>query len=50
MNLDHNVLGMNYNEIIPLLTAGIKELKEENDTLKSQLSSLETRIQTLESA
>ena len=50
MNLDHNVLGMNYNEIIPLLTAGIKELKEENDTLKSQLSSLETRIQALESA
>jgi len=50
MNLDHNVLGMNYNEIIPLLTAGIKELKAENDTLKSQLSSLETRIQALESA
>jgi hypothetical protein len=48
MNLDHNVLGMNYNEIIPLLTAGIKELKEENDTLKSQLSALETRIETLE--
>ena len=50
MNLDHNVLGMNYNEIIPLLTAGIKELKEENDTLKTQLANLETRIQALESA
>ena len=49
MNLDHNVLGMNYNEIIPLLTAGIKELKEENDTLKTQLANLETRIQALES-
>jgi len=48
MNLDHNVLGMNYNEIIPLLTAGIKELKAENDTLKSQLSALESRIQALE--
>lgn len=49
MNLDHNVLGMNYNEIIPLLTAGIKELKAENDTLKTQLSELKTRIEALES-
>lgn len=40
MNLDHNVLGMNYNEIIPLLTAGIKELKTELDAVKAELATL----------
>lgn len=43
-----NPLRVNEKFIIPLLTKAIQELKTENDTLKSQLSGLETRIQALE--
>jgi len=41
--------GVNLN-LIPILVKAIQELKTENDTLKSQLSALETRIQALENA
>jgi len=47
-NDETEYLGIQYTDVIPLLVAAIKELKTENDTLKSQLSDLETRIQALE--
>ena len=50
MDKEKGYLGLSYTEIIPILTKAIQELKTENDTLKSQLSDLETRIQALENA
>jgi len=44
-----NPQGVDTSFLVATLTAAIKELKTENDTLKSQLSALETRIQALES-
>jgi hypothetical protein len=48
-NQETGYLGLAYTDVIPLIVAAIKELKTENDTLKLQLSALETRIQALES-
>jgi len=43
-------LGVDYGSLVAVAFKAIQELKTENNTLKSQLSDLETRIQTLESA
>jgi len=42
-------LGVDYGSLVAVAFKAIQELKTENDTLKSQLSDLETRIQALES-
>jgi hypothetical protein len=41
-------LGLNYQGIFVIAVKAIQELKEENETLKSQLTSVLTRLDALE--
>lgn len=43
VDLDPEKLGLSYTEVIPLLVAAVKELKAENDALKSRIEALESK-------